>query len=375
LSIHKRQAGNKTKYDVKLRRPDGTQYQKSFNSKKEAQAYEAQQKSEQNNGIWLDDRFAKITFQEMANRWLEHNSAKRATSRNRDMGILHKHLIPSIGSRPIKSIKHADIMAMVNSWTLDKLSPSTIRRHVAVLSAIFNMAITEDILHKSPTKKLTTPRVDPSRGWALTRMESAELLGHIPASYYALVFTMITTGIRWSEAVGLQVKHFNPLASPATLRIEQGVHETGKGFVTEKPKSAASDRVIVLSSKHVEVIAQYLQETNRTARDAEAPLFVTASGSRLVYANFRNRIWVPTVKSVGLEGLRIKDMRKTAATNLLQSGADAKTVTAIMGHEDIRTTLNHYAKTTPESLATAAQVLVNGVTEALGTSFPTSVAL
>lgn len=374
MSIHKRQAGTKTKYDVKLRRPDGTQYQKSFNSKKEAQAYEAQQKSEQNSGTWLDDRCSKITFQEMANLWLKHNTAKRTTSRNRDIGILNKHLIPVIGSRKIRTIKHSDIMAMVNSWNATNLSPSTIRRHIAVVSAIFNLAIAEDILQKSPTKKLTTPRVDPSQGWALTQTESATLLHNIPKSYYALVFTMMTTGIRWSEAVGLQVKHFNPMATPPTLTIEQGVHETGKGFVTEKPKSAASHRTIVLSSKHVEVIARHLQETNRNAKDSEAPLFVTNSSNRIVYANFRNRIWGPAVKASGLNGLTIKDLRKTAATNLLQSGADAKTVTAVMGHEDIRTTLNHYAKTTPESLANAAQVLVDAVTEERDTSNRESVA-
>ena len=33
----------------------------------------------------------------------------------------------------------------------------------------------------------------------------------------------------------------------------------------------------------------------------------------------------------------------------------------LIDHEDIRTTLNHYAKTTPESLLNAAQVLINGV--------------
>lgn len=344
-----------------MRRPDGTQYQKSFNSKKEAEAYQAQQKSEQNNGTWLDDRYTKITFEEMAHRWLNNNSAKRATSRNRDNGILQKHLIPALGERTVRSIKHSDVMAMVNSWNAAKLAPATIRRHIAVLSAIFNLAITEDILHKSPTKNLKTPRVDPSHGWALTQIESASLLNHIPSSYYALVFTMITTGIRWSEAAGLQVKHFSPMTSPPTLNIEQGLHETGRGFVTEEPKSAASHRVIVLSSKHVDVIAKYLQETNRTAVDAEAPLFVTNNGGRLVYSNFRTRIWKPAVSAAGLDGLTIKDLRKTAATNLLQSGADAKTVTAVMGHEDIRTTLNHYAKTTPESLLNAAQALVDGV--------------
>jgi hypothetical protein len=34
-----------------------------------------------------------------------------------------------------------------------------------------------------------------------------------------------------------------------------------------------------------------------------------------------------------------------------------------MGHEDIRTTLNHYAKTTPKSLSDAAQVLVDAVVD------------
>jgi site-specific recombinase XerD len=84
-----------------------------------------------------------------------------------------------------------------------------------------------------------------------------------------------------------------------------------------------------------------------------------------VASNFRNRIWQPAVKAAGLEGLKVKDMRKTAATNLLQSGLDMKTVTAVMGHENISTTLNHYAKTTPESLSIAAKVLVSGVTNPL----------
>ena len=78
-------------------------------------------------------------------------------------------------------------------------------------------------------------------------------------------------------------------------------------------------------------------------------------------SNFRNRIWQPAVKAAGLEGLKVKDMRKTAATNLLQNGLDMKTVTAVIGHENISTTLNHYAKTTPESLANAAQVLIDAV--------------
>jgi site-specific recombinase XerD len=66
-------------------------------------------------------------------------------------------------------------------------------------------------------------------------------------------------------------------------------------------------------------------------------------GGLLVSSNFRSHIWQP------------------AATNLLQNGLDMKTVTAVLGHENISTTLNHYAKTTQQSLINAAEALVAGV--------------
>ena len=76
-------------------------------------------------------------------------------------------------------------------------------------------------------------------------------------------------------------------------------------------------------------------------------------GGDIVASIFRNHIQQPAVKASGLEELKVKDMRKTAATNLLQSGLDMKTVTAVLDHENISTTLNHYAMTTPESLINA----------------------
>ena len=67
--------------------------------------------------------------------------------------------------------------------------------------------------------------------------------------------------------------------------------------------------------------------------------------------------WVPATKKANLVGLRIHDLRKTAATNLVQAGIDIKSVTEMLGHEDIRTTLQHYAKTTPEVLLKASEAL------------------
>jgi site-specific recombinase XerD len=361
MSIHKVARKSGTSYQVKLRTPEGKQYSRTFRTRKEAQQFQVSEIAAMSRGTWLNEQVCNITFQELAERWLKSNEAKRQTSRQRDVGILKKHLLPELGAQKIRTIKRADIISLVNTWISHELSASTIRRHMAVLSAIFNMAIADELLHKSPTHRVAMPRIEPSCGRALSRYEAQNLLGRIPESYFAFVYIMLTTGIRWSEAVGLQVKHFCPLASPPVLIIEQGLHEVENGYVLERPKSAASHRSIVLSSSHVEVIAKYLKDTNRTASDAESPLFQSPKGGVLVASNFRNRIWIPATKAAGLDGLRIKDMRKTAATNLLQGGLDSKTVTAVLGHEDIRTTLNNYAKTTQESLLHAAKVLVEGL--------------
>ena len=94
---------------------------------------------------------------------------------------------------------------MVSQWSDQGLAPGTIRRHKAILSVIFNMALDDDLIHKSPVHRLTVPRIEKSEGWALTSEETQRLLASIDQNYYSLIYIMVTTGIRWSEAAGLQI--------------------------------------------------------------------------------------------------------------------------------------------------------------------------
>jgi integrase len=124
------------------------------------------------------------------------------------------------------------------------------------------------------------------------------------------------------------------------------------------PKSAAAYRTIPLTNEQVKVISRHLEDTGRTGATPNEPLFVSPNGKVLRHSNFNDRIWKPATRRAGLEGLRIHDLRKTAITNLLQAGVDPKTITVLVGHEDLRTTLHHYAKATPQSLLAASQALV-----------------
>lgn len=361
MSIHERKTKKGTRYDVKIRRPDGTQYQKSFRTKREASAYENAERADINRGTWIDNRQSNMTFAQYAQIWLDSNPSKRSRTQQRDEGIIATHLTPFIGHRRLQEIKQSDLRVLVNQWIADKYSAYTIRRHKAVLSAIFRMAVRDELLHRSPVDGLPVPRVEPSDGRALTAAEANRLLDAIDPAYVSLVYTLLTTGLRWSEIAGLEIRHFNALLSPPCLIVEQGLHESRGGLEVTPPKSAAARRTILLTSEQAAVISRHIETTGRTGADTNDPLFVSPRGRHLIYTNFRPRIWVPAVKRAGLEGLRIHDLRKTAITNLLQAGLDPKTITVLVGHEDLRTTLQHYAKTTPQSLLKASQALVNAM--------------
>src|SRR5215203_1248602 len=67
----------------------------------------------------------------------------------------------------------------------------------------------------------------------------------------------------------------------------------------------------------------------------------TASRSRL--ANWRQQVWDPAVAAAGLTGLTPHDLRHTAASLTIGSGASVKHAQPMLGHKDAAMTLNVYA--------------------------------
>jgi integrase len=67
------------------------------------------------------------------------------------------------------------------------------------------------------------------------------------------------------------------------------------------------------------------------------------NGAPILHSNFRSRIWLPAVAKAGLEGLRIHDLRHTAASLAVAAGANVKAVQEMLGHSSAAMTLDRYS--------------------------------
>lgn len=354
MSIHKITRKHGVSYQVKLRRPDGTQYSKTFKTKREANAFETSEEHSKQKGTWIDLRASSQTFQDLADAWIAQNPQKRQRSLERDLGILKLHLLPPLGPRKISTIKKTEIQDLINHWSTNGLKPRTIRRHVAVLKAIFKRAIDDERLPKNPADGLRIPKADPVEKHPLTAEEAMRLLDAINPLFKPLVYIAITTGLRWSELAGLQLQDVVLDGPEPQLTVNRGLHTTSTGPKYEKPKSTAGHRTIHLTEIQTTLIKSHLAATaDYRNGDPAEPLFMTQKGGSINYSNFRNRYFEPALKVAGISKARIHDLRRTTATMLFANHVDLKTIETMMGHSDARITLGVYISTT-ESMAKIA---------------------
>jgi integrase len=245
------------------------------------------------------------------------------------------------------------IIREVARWERAGLKRRTIDRHLAVLTAIFNMALADDLLIKSPIAQIDRPTMTPPHRRALDISEQGALLRAAPEHYEPFLYVALSTGCRISELFALRIGDVD--LENRTLVIRHSKTETGK-------------RVLTISETDAIKILRHITTTGRTPQMKDAPLFVTPSGDGLNYSNFRRRVFIPTCKRARLEGLQVHDLRRTCATMLIKSGVPHKEVQARLGHRDIRTTMNMYAESTKEGRLLVATVMESVLEDALSES-------
>jgi integrase len=302
----------------------------TFATKADADLWLASLATDVSRGEWVDPRAGKVTLEQYAEAWLASKVGLAPKTVELYEYLLRLLIVPQLGSKPLNEITPM----RVRKWRAELLKAgrpgeSTIAKAYRLLSSILSTAVVDNVIARNPCveKGAGVERAKEIR--AATPAEVAALADAIDARYRALVLTAAYAGCRWGELTGLRVRNLD--LRRGLLRVVEQAVELGSGKrIVRAPKTHAGERVVHLPAGVVESLKVHMAQF--VEPEPGGLVFTSESGAPLRQNNFRNRHWLPAVRSVGLEGLRFHDLRHVAGTLATVSGATIREVQARLGH-------------------------------------------
>ena len=246
-----------------------------------------------------------------------------------------------LAERGVTDPAEGDVAAFVAALRARGLRPSTVARKLAAVRGLHRFAVMEALATADPTLLVEGPRRGASLPKALTVSEVEAILASpdpdtpLGARDTALMEFLYATGARVTEAVDLDTTDVD--LDTATALV------TGKG---------SKQRMVLLGRYAVEAIARYLPHRLGliAGRGDPGALFVNARGGRLT----RQGMWGIVRRhaaAAGIDRNRVSPhvLRHSAATHMVEGGADLRSIQEMLGHASISTT-QVYTRVSPEHL-------------------------
>lgn len=233
-----------------------------------------------------------------------------------------------------------------------KLSPKTIHCYHGFLSTVFTYAVKVGEIAVNPCVNCTLPKVPTAEHNILTLEQTQQFLRlldeYAPLKYRCFFYIAVYGGFRRGEILGLRwsdIDFDNDL-----IHINCAAHwEKGKGFYYTDPKTAKSRRTVRLPERVILLLKQQHNEQLSAAlmlgdywHNSENLVFTADDGSQMgmgtpygFLKKFCEEHELPCVS--------VHSLRHLNATLLINSGANPKTVQALLGHSLASTTMNLYA--------------------------------
>ena len=292
----------------------------TFTSKADAARYLAMVEADLHRGAWADPKLGRIPLAEWAKRWQATTTNLRPTTRDLYAYLLRRSLLPTFGKAALSSIDPLAVRAWLTNLQAEQLSPSTVAKAYRLLSRILGAAVEAGYLPRNPcTVKGAGQERAPEMRFA-TVAQVAALADAIDPRYRALILVAAYGGLRWGELVGLRVKRVDLLHGRVT--VAEQVTEVNGQLLPGPPKTEAGRRTVTLPAVAAVALAEHLASFAEPG--PEGLVFPAPQGGYLRRSNFRRRWWVPATRAVGVEGLRVHDLRHSAATMALAAGANTR---------------------------------------------------
>lgn len=333
MSIERRETASGVSWRVRLHSGGRVVADKSFSTKRAAEAWERQQKEAFHSGGFVPPSRSKTPVSDVAAAFLEARSGQVAPHTLRTDRDNLAALPPKFAARPIGSVSEADILALLTDL-LSVRAHSTVSRLRTTLSALWTWAVRQRLTLVNPVRAVRMPSgaIQAHEDAPLTTAELVTVLDaqRERSPHSALITEFLSlAGLRWSELRALRVGDLQEVPFPA-VRVLRAASD---GYAEKAPKSARGRRTVPLVARAQEIARAWAE--GKTPTDY---LATSATGLQLRGTYFRRAVaWTTTAP-----GHTIHDLRHFCASNWLRAGVPINQVAAWLG-DDPRTVLKVYA--------------------------------
>lgn len=256
--------------------------------------------------------------------------------------LIENHLLPTFGDK--QNIEESDVQAFVFQKLEQGLSHKTIKDILIVLKMIMKFGAKNKWLDYTPFDIQFPTEREKHSIEVLNRIDQKKIMNYIQEHFTFRnlgVYICLSAGMRIGEVCALTWDDIDTdngiIRINRTIQriyvIEEGNRKTE--LILDTPKTKNSIREIPISKDLLKILKPFKKIVN-------ASFFVLTNDSkpteprtyRSYYKNFMKELKMPELKFHGL--------RHSFATRCIESNCDYKTVSVLLGHSNISTTLNLY---------------------------------
>jgi site-specific recombinase XerD len=261
-----------------------------------------------------------------------HNRPKTITNTNAIINtfnaFLHSQNINSILEITTKTAEDYKLNR------LKTVSHSTVNREIKTIKAIFTKALQWGYLHTNPLKEVKTFKLTLKKPRFLSHDESKTLINTAPTQLYKTMITIaLYTGFRLAEICSLQWQDIDFISDTISVNPKHGFTPKSNEF-----------RTIPLN----QYLKSYLLPLKQSAKEYIVP--------QTLNINTLSHYLSDIFQQAKIKDASFHTLRHTFASNLIIAGVNLFTVSKLLGHSDIKTTMI-YAHLSKDHLKNSVDIL------------------
>lgn len=330
---------------------NGKRTTKTFESRDAAELFRSRVETGQADGNWITKDKASVLLGDLWEPWIASKATTSEKTRRDYISTWSTHVQPQWGNHPVRHIKRAEVIAWIPTLTTMKgvpangtprpLSASAQRKAGLIIHSMLELAVELGMIHTNPMRTGDLPKQKKSERRYLRINEVDALLeAALTNEAKLLLRVLLMTGLRPGEAKALKVKDLDPIRG--RLMIRRDVDDLGRVDATK----TRNHRDVPIGGELLTDLTEQAKNKNEEAwlvPDEHGKVWTTARW-RVIWKNLQ--IWT------GITGIDTYELRHTAASLAIASGADVKTVQLMLGHASAAMTLDIYGHLWEEGLDT-----------------------